>query len=178
MLEISSGQLQAPSGAWAYASTIRSCARSVSQCVYRPRNIFPTVSLCHFAVPVIFFVLQSGTLYEAICDGCPVECEGCSFEEPQLVLKCSDPLEHSISPGGTITLDALVIEPGYWRATPSSENVLECYNADACLGGVTGSESYCLEGYERPCEFFLPFELCAYVQGSLEACLNGFSRGT
>ncbi|CAM9147480.1 unnamed protein product, partial [Ectocarpus fasciculatus] len=93
---------------------------------------------------------ESGTLYEAICDGCPIECEGCSFEEPQLVPKCSDALEHSNSSGGTVTLDALVIEPGYWRATPSSENVLECYNADACLGGVTGSENYCLEGYGGP----------------------------
>ncbi|CAM9150882.1 unnamed protein product, partial [Ectocarpus sp. 6 AP-2014] len=107
---------------------------------------------------------ESGTLYEAICDGCPVECEGCSFEEPRLVPKCSDALEHSNSSGGNVTLDALVIEPGYWRATPSSENVLECYNTDACLGGVTGSESYCLEGYEGP--------YCAVCSGGYTARLG------
>ncbi|CAB1107755.1 unnamed protein product [Ectocarpus sp. CCAP 1310/34] len=110
--------------------------KDVVICVGLPRPVFPTRA--------------SGTLYEAICDGCPVECEGCYFEEPQLVPKCSDALDHSNSSDGTVTLDALVIEPGNWRVTSSSQNVLECYNAEACLGGVTGSESYCLEGYEGP----------------------------
>lgn len=52
-----------------------------------------------------------------------------------------------------MTLDKLFIEPGYWRATAFSTDILQCYNADACRGGVTGSAGYCLEGYEGPCEF-------------------------
>lgn len=65
---------------------------------------------------------------------------------------CRDAMEHSFSDGGTGTLEMLSIERGYWRATPSSEDVLACYNADACLGGVTGAAGYCLEGYEGPCK--------------------------
>lgn len=46
----------------------------------------------------------------------------------------------------------LTIDPEYWRATNTSVNVLGCYHGDACLGGLTGSSSYCLAGYEGPCE--------------------------
>ena len=65
---------------------------------------------------------------------------------------CTDAMGHAFSDGGTDTLEMLSIERGYWRATPSSEDVLACYNADACLGGVTGAAGYCLEGYEGPCK--------------------------
>ena len=51
-----------------------------------------------------------------------------------------------------MTLDKLVIDPGYWRANESSTDILQCYNTNACLGGVTGSVGYCLEGYQGPCE--------------------------
>lgn len=81
-------------------------------------------------------------------------CDGCSFEEPPLVPMCAAVMEHAFSNGGTDTLEALSIERGYWRATPSSEDVLECYNTDACLGGATGTSGYCLEGYEGPCKCF------------------------
>lgn len=87
-----------------------------------------------------------------MCDGCPTACGGCSLENGLLTPTCSDVLEHSTSKGGLVTLENLLIDPGYWRATVSSEVVLACYNADACLGGVTGATGYCLEGYEGPCE--------------------------
>ena len=90
--------------------------------------------------------------YEIVCDGCPTACDECSFEEQLLAPTCSVVLEHSTSSGGVVTMDKLVIDPGYWRATESSTAILQCYNADACLGGVTGSEEYCLEGYEGPCK--------------------------
>lgn len=51
---------------------------------------------------------------------------------------CTAAMEHAFSAGGTDTLAMLSIERGYWRATPSSEEVLACFNSDACLGGVTG----------------------------------------
>lgn len=63
-------------------------------------------------------------------------------------------MDHSNSSGGTVTLETLSIEPGYWRATASSTEIVPCYHADACLGGVTGTAGYCLEGYEGPCEWF------------------------
>ena len=60
-------------------------------------------------------------------------------------------MEHAYSPGGLTTLGMVWIEPGYWRATPSSLQVLACYNADACLGGLAEASGFCLEGYEGPC---------------------------
>ncbi len=65
---------------------------------------------------------------------------------------CRGQLDHTVSTGGTDTLSELRIDPGYWRATESSEVVLACYHRDACLGGLTGAAGYCREGYEGPCE--------------------------
>eukprot|EP00903_Cladosiphon_okamuranus_P017273 g15917.t1 len=93
---------------------------------------------------------ESNDPYEVVCDGCPTACDVCSFEEQLFPPTCSAVLEHSTSSGGVVTLDKLIIDPGYWRATVTSEDILECYNVDACLGGVTGSAGYCLEGYEGP----------------------------
>lgn len=90
--------------------------------------------------------------FEAVCDGCDAECANCSFDEPLLEPTCSIVLEHSNSSGGNTTIATLSVEPGYWRATTVSANVFECYNADACLGGLTGETAYCLEGYEGPCK--------------------------
>lgn len=95
---------------------------------------------------------QSGSPYEVVCDGCQTTCDGCSFEEPPSVPMCTAAMEHAFSAGGTDTLEVLSIERGYWRATPSSDDVLACYNVDACLGGVTGTSGYCLVGYEGPCK--------------------------
>eukprot|EP00903_Cladosiphon_okamuranus_P017270 g15914.t1 len=88
--------------------------------------------------------------FEAICDGCETQCDNCSFDEPLLEPTCEVELEHSNSSGGMTTIETLSVEPGYWRATTVSENVFECYNADACLGGLTGTTVYCLDGYEGP----------------------------
>lgn len=98
---------------------------------------------------------QPGDPFDAVCSGCQTTCAGCTFEEPTLVTTCAEAMDHSNSSGGTGTLEMLLIESGYWRATPSSPYVLECYHAAACLGGVTGAAGYCLEGYEGPCECFL-----------------------
>lgn len=59
-------------------------------------------------------------------------------------------MEHANSSGGVVTVEDLVIDEGYWRATATSTSVLECYNADACLGGLGSGE--CADGYEGPCK--------------------------
>jgi len=69
-----------------------------------------------------------------------------------VVPTCKEQLDHTSSAGGTVTLETVSINPGYWRATKTSEDVIACFHADACLGGVTGAAGYCLEGYEGPCE--------------------------
>lgn len=113
---------------------------------------------------------QTGDPYEVACSGCE-PCDACSFEEPPLVPECKKALDHTSSPGGTVTLDQLRIDPGYWRATESTVNVLECFNADACLGGVTGTAGYCRKGSEGPCERGRAsqwlYRLCTVHPGSL-----------
>ncbi|CAM9191106.1 unnamed protein product [Ectocarpus sp. 13 AM-2016] len=91
----------------------------------------------------------SGNPFEAACSGCETACDGCFFEPP-VPPTCTEVMEHVTSAGGTVTLEDLPVERGYWRASPSSEEVFACYNADACLGGVTGRAGYCLDGYEGP----------------------------
>ena len=66
---------------------------------------------------------------------------------------CSKTMENSHSPGGLTTLNLVIIDRGYWRATPSGEKVLPCYNTEACLGGLTGAPCFCFEGYEGPCKY-------------------------
>lgn len=79
-------------------------------------------------------------------------CDGCLFDDPPYAPECKDVIDHASSPGGIISLGMVAIESGYWRATSDSTNVFACYVAEACLGGVTGSSGYCLEGNEGPCE--------------------------
>lgn len=97
---------------------------------------------------------QSGDAYGAACNGCQAVCDDCV--EPPLVPQCTDVMLNTASEGGPITLEMVSIDKGYWRATNSSREVLACFNADACVGGLTGTADYCLEGYEGPCECSVP----------------------
>ena len=92
-----------------------------------------------------------GNPFEAACHGCKIACERCDFVEGLQAPICTDVMDHSTSNGGNVTLRTLSIQRGFWRATASSTAVLACYNADACLGGITGASGYCLDGYEGPC---------------------------
>lgn len=65
---------------------------------------------------------------------------------------CATMFPHANSKSGTVTIEGVVVDRGYWRANNKSDNVLSCYNADACLGGLTGDPGYCSDGYEGPCE--------------------------
>eukprot|EP00752_Nemacystus_decipiens_P002518 g2363.t1 len=103
-----------------------------------------------YCQPDMFLDFESGDPYEAVCSSCQMLCDGCFFEEPDLVPVCEGVMEHSKSSGGTVTLETLSIDPGYWRATASSKDILACHHADACLGGVSGTDDFCLEGYEGP----------------------------
>lgn len=96
-------------------------------------------------------VRQTGDPFEAVCDGCEITCDGCVFKEELLAPACADIMDHAASEGGNVTLDAISIDRGFWRATESSTEILTCYHADACLGGVTAASDYCLKGYEGPC---------------------------
>ncbi|CAM9117457.1 unnamed protein product [Sphacelaria rigidula] len=86
-----------------------------------------------------------------VCNGCGVLCTECHFHPRQIETPaCYGELEHSESAGGKRTVQMLSIERGYWRATKNSTVVRQCYNTDACLGGITGSANFCQDGYEGP----------------------------
>ncbi|CAB1114887.1 unnamed protein product [Ectocarpus sp. CCAP 1310/34] len=91
---------------------------------------------------------MSGDPLDEACSGCQATCDGCA--QPPAVPLCSDVIPDSRSDGGLVTLETLLIDPGYWMATNSSTEVLACYNVDACVGGITGATEYCVEGYEGP----------------------------
>lgn len=62
---------------------------------------------------------------------------------------CEDvPRGVDASSAGT-TLFSFNLEKGYYRISPDSHNVLECYNEEACLGGDTVGQ-YCAPGYQGP----------------------------
>ena len=100
----------------------------------------------------ISFLSQSNNLYAVLCKGCEEPCKGCFFERASMSPVCSKTMENTHSPGDLTTLEMVVIDRGYWRATISGQEVLPCYNTDACLGGLTGANGFCLKGYEGPCE--------------------------
>ena len=95
-------------------------------------------------------ICRQGDAFEIICDQCIVECDYCDVA--QLAPRCISAVEHSTSPGGIVTIEELEINQGYWRASNSSTKIFACYNADACVGGITGEEDFCANGYEGPCE--------------------------
>lgn len=108
-----------------------------------------TRRLNHFP---FFFLLQSGNVLEVACNGCRASCQGCAVEESLGVPTCIQAMQHSTSSGGGTTLETVSINPGFWRATSTSKDLLACYRDEACLGGVTGSPDYCANSYEGPCE--------------------------
>ncbi|CAM9479810.1 unnamed protein product [Ectocarpus fasciculatus] len=94
----------------------------------------------------------STSRYEAACLDCPdwEECRNCTIETADVVPTCSRPLEHTTADESGVTFETLSISPGYWRATNQSDNILACFNADACNGGETGAAHFCDNGYMGP----------------------------
>lgn len=93
--------------------------------------------------------LKDSDPLEAICQGCGPECSDCVVPDVEPI--CTDTMEHSISGGGDTGVEDVIISTGYWRATSSSQEVLACYNPEACRGGLTGTPDFCTEGYEGAC---------------------------
>lgn len=93
--------------------------------------------------------VQDEDVFSVLCEGCD-ECHACDV--PEELPQCIAPLENTEITGANATLKTLRVRPGYWRATNTSVAILACYNAEACLGGRTGTPGYCQEGYNGPCE--------------------------
>lgn len=94
--------------------------------------------------------------YMVDCDGCPSWdiCTNCSVLGDVRTPACAPTLDHTTSLESTGTLETLDLEPGYWRITTTSRDILSCFNEEACEGGATVG-GYCATGYEGPCKCFV-----------------------
>ena len=93
------------------------------------------------------------TRFEKVCHGCG-ECDACGMEDENSVPICTAAIKNTRSEGGDTSIETLKLDRGFWRATNSSRIVLACYKEEACVGGISGTSSFCLPGYEGPCENF------------------------
>ena len=129
---------------------------SAGQQVYNKENVIIAVNIHvrRFPSCIAFFsqTAVNGDRFEIVCDGCNIECEGCNIEDNHTAPVCTDLLDHTDSQGGIATLETLILDPGYWRATNRSRIILACFHKEACNGGLTEDPEYCLKGYEGPCE--------------------------
>ena len=114
------------------------------------RSSFGTTTMSYFFPTPYAAVFQVDVPLNIVCKGCDTQCDECVVKGKEPM--CHEEVEHSTATGGNVTMDFLSIEPGYWRATNMSIIILECYRTKACLGGITGKEDYCKEGYEGPCQ--------------------------
>jgi hypothetical protein len=60
----------------------------------------------------------------------------------------------------------LQLAAGLWRPRLDSTIVFECYNADACAGGValtSSTQDYCTAGYTGPCKYISLFYMPSIV---------------
>lgn len=107
-------------------------------------------------LPSVELFLQHSTTarYDSVCLGCPSwdECQRCSIIDRNVEPICVNELEHTKADERGTTLATLSVDRGFWRATNESSTILACYNAGSCLGGQTGKESFCDDGYMGPCE--------------------------
>lgn len=127
----------------------------------------------------------------AVCARCSTDCKGESSGVrvvvaggPAAVPVCDEvPTGARSAEDGGTTLETLELEPGYYRTSNKSHNVLECFQEAACKGGVDAAgDGYCAEGYSGPCEslsVFVSFvkvrclagTACCIVQGLRNKCI-------
>lgn len=111
---------------------------------------FQEVVDCLFCAPVPANANGKGSLDNVFgCEGTTISsCTTCEMKGEF----CADQPPHTEPSSGNLSIEELAIVRGYWRANRLSEEVLPCYNSEACLGGKTGTFDYCERGYEGPCK--------------------------
>lgn len=92
--------------------------------------------------------------FEVACgqclDGCDSDLRNVAIE--RTMLPTCEPIPAGVWPSSTaIVLQTFDVKKGYFRISSESPIVLECFQKDACIGGINAS-NYCAIGYEGPCE--------------------------
>eukprot|EP00903_Cladosiphon_okamuranus_P017744 g16334.t1 len=99
--------------------------------------------------PGSFVDFVEGDRYTDVCSGCAA-CNDCNVADGNHIPTCTNVLVNTKSAGDNVVLETLIVDGGYWRATPSSRDILACHNPGACLGGETEAAGYCADGYQGP----------------------------
>jgi len=90
-----------------------------------------------------------GEIYDSSANTCATCSSGTySFTSPSKAKVCSSCLDNAVCLGS----DAMYPEPGYWRIDKYSENIIECPNADACLGGQLDPDNIANISYTGACD--------------------------
>ncbi len=90
-----------------------------------------------------------GEIYDSSANTC-TKCDSgaYSFTDPKRAKVCNSCLDNAVCLGG----EALYPSPGYWRIDKYSENIIECPNADACLGGQLDPDNIANISYTGACD--------------------------
>lgn len=108
--------------------------------------------------------------YDTSCVSCGSweDCTNCTIDQSASSERCTEILPHTSNNGVNDTLETLRVDPGFWRTSQRSTEILACYNEGACSGGVG---QYCAQGYTGPCEITADekdrFMICAFCAGKL-----------
>lgn len=92
--------------------------------------------------------------FELACAQCPGGCERelSNVTIERSTLPACDPIPVGVWPSpNSTTLQTFDLKEGYYRTSVESPVVLECYQKDACSGGIN-PDGYCAIGYTGPCE--------------------------
>lgn len=91
--------------------------------------------------------------YSTACYDCQAEeeCTNCTVQNGAEVQVFEPVLPHTASPHADGTIESLELHRGFWRSSPISKDVRECYEEKACIGGTY---NYCAAGYTGPCKYF------------------------
>ena len=105
----------------------------------RPRQVSP--DRCRF-----------GLVCAQCLDGCQSDLSNVAINRNSLPV--CNPIPVGVWPlSPATTLQTLDIKEGFFRISTESAIVLECFQQDACLGGIEPSD-YCATGYTGPCKPF------------------------
>ncbi|CAM9161301.1 unnamed protein product [Ectocarpus sp. 13 AM-2016] len=95
----------------------------------------------------------SGTCrFDVVCSSCALSCEEIPDSVDMLngssLPVCETPMSgvEASSEGGMV-LSKLNLDPGYYRTSIESRNILKCHREEACVGGAEISQ-YCNTGYQ------------------------------
>ena len=134
------------------------------QSEYLTQTLKPVLSFRSIPIFATANLPQNETCrFELVCARCATSCEeiptGASFATDTTIPVCVELPEGAFAESSGTNLATLSLEEGYYRTSAKSREVLECYQAEACVGG-TAAEQNCASGYEGPCKCM---GVCFYI---------------